>query len=79
VGRLLNRMRQSRQVYPPRSDAVKTGVVSETLGDRVWVVSAADRIPRAELIVRVASPHETGTVRCTQRLGGLLNFYHRAA
>ena len=32
-----------------------------------------------ELIVRVASPHETGTVRRTQRLGGLLNFYHRAA
>lgn len=32
-----------------------------------------------ELIVRVESPHETGTVRRTLRLGGLLNFYHRAA
>ena len=32
-----------------------------------------------ELIVRVAPPRATGTVRRTQRLGGLLNFYHRAA
>jgi transposase InsO family protein len=32
-----------------------------------------------ELIVRVASPRGVGTVRRAQRLGGLLNFYHRAA
>ena len=32
-----------------------------------------------ELIVRVASPRGAGTVRRAQRLGGLLNFYHRAA
>jgi len=32
-----------------------------------------------ELIVRVARPRAAGTVRRAQRLGGLLNFYHRAA
>jgi hypothetical protein len=32
-----------------------------------------------ELIVRVASPRGAGTVRRAQRLGGLLNFDHRAA
>jgi len=32
-----------------------------------------------ELIVGVASPPRAGTVRRAQRLGGLLNFYHRAA
>jgi putative transposase len=32
-----------------------------------------------ELIVGVASPRGAGTVRRAQRLGGLLNFYHRAA
>ena len=32
-----------------------------------------------ELIVGVTSPRRTGTVRCAQRLGGLLNSDHRAA
>jgi transposase InsO family protein len=32
-----------------------------------------------ELIVGIASPRRAGTVRRAQRLGGLLNFYHRAA
>jgi hypothetical protein len=32
-----------------------------------------------ELIVRLALPRGAGTVRRAQRLGGLLNFYHRAA
>jgi transposase InsO family protein len=32
-----------------------------------------------ELIVGVASPRSAATVRRAQRLGGLLNFYHRAA
>jgi putative transposase len=32
-----------------------------------------------ELIVRLASSRGAGTVRRAQRLGGLLNFYHRAA
>jgi len=32
-----------------------------------------------ELIVAVASSRRAGTVRRAQRLGGLLNFYHRAA
>jgi putative transposase len=32
-----------------------------------------------ELIVRGAPPRGAGTVRRAQRLGGLLNFYHRAA
>ena len=32
-----------------------------------------------ELIVGVASPRGAGTVRRAQRLGVLLNFYHRAA
>jgi transposase InsO family protein len=32
-----------------------------------------------ELIVRVAPRCGAGTVRRAQRLGGLLNFYHRAA
>jgi hypothetical protein len=32
-----------------------------------------------ELIVRLAPSRDAGTVRRAQRLGGLLNFYHRAA
>ena len=32
-----------------------------------------------ELIVGIASARGAGTVRRAQRLGGLLNFYHRAA
>ncbi len=32
-----------------------------------------------ELIVRLASSRGAGRVRRAQRLGGLLNFYHRAA
>ena len=32
-----------------------------------------------ELIQRPSSPNGEGPVECTERLGGLLNFYHRAA